>query len=437
MPVTPTFPGVYIEEVPSGVRTITGVATSIAAFVGFTARGPVDRPVRMFNPGDFERTFGALHRDSEVAYAVRQFFENGGTDCYVVRVAAGAASAHEHAALRDRRPATTRSSRAAPTPGAGGTSSASTSTSRRPNPDSLFNVHVVRHELQGGALVAAEVEQFRNLSMNSRSATYAPAVVGASRLIRLTRPAGLAFDTRGFALTGDLGTFPTVAADQTTIEGVLDGFEPFTLVLPSPPTSAATLLTRLNTAISNAGLTGRLVAERADAAGATLGSGNHLKLTSQAVAGNPSTDAEFSSVEIVRAAENDASAVLTFGLVERRAPGRRQREPAAAADRHAQRRPLDDPRQRHHRRHRRHRPGPLVGRRRHRDRADGLAAGGGVEVGPALRDELQSLIRSDPGPVDGERRSSSWPDRGCAWRRAPTPRTRRSRSRAPGRPRRG
>ena len=34
MPVAPTFPGVYIEEIPSGVRTITGVATAITAFIG-------------------------------------------------------------------------------------------------------------------------------------------------------------------------------------------------------------------------------------------------------------------------------------------------------------------------------------------------------------------------------------------------------------------
>ena len=44
MPVTPTYPGVYIEEVPSGVRPITGVATSITAFVGFARRGPVNEP---------------------------------------------------------------------------------------------------------------------------------------------------------------------------------------------------------------------------------------------------------------------------------------------------------------------------------------------------------------------------------------------------------
>ena len=48
MPVKPTYPGVYIEEIPSGVRTITGVATSIAAFVDRFARGPLGTPVQLF-----------------------------------------------------------------------------------------------------------------------------------------------------------------------------------------------------------------------------------------------------------------------------------------------------------------------------------------------------------------------------------------------------
>ena len=42
MSATLTYPGVYIEEIPSGVRTITGVATSITAFVGRAFRGPTD-----------------------------------------------------------------------------------------------------------------------------------------------------------------------------------------------------------------------------------------------------------------------------------------------------------------------------------------------------------------------------------------------------------
>jgi phage tail sheath protein FI len=60
MPTAPTYPGVYIEEVPSGVRTISGVATSVAAFVDFFARGPMNRAVQVLNMGDFEREFGGL-----------------------------------------------------------------------------------------------------------------------------------------------------------------------------------------------------------------------------------------------------------------------------------------------------------------------------------------------------------------------------------------
>jgi hypothetical protein len=86
MPVTPTYPGVYIEEVPSGVRTIVGVATSITAFIGRTERGPVDEPVTLNSFGDFERAFGGLGLDYPVSYAVRDFFVNGGTQALVVRL---------------------------------------------------------------------------------------------------------------------------------------------------------------------------------------------------------------------------------------------------------------------------------------------------------------------------------------------------------------
>ena len=95
MPITPTYPGVYIEEVPSGVRTISGVATSITAFVGHTARGLENRPTRLFSFADFERAFGGLAANSELSYAVQQFFDNGGSDAYVVRVTHAAAKAAE------------------------------------------------------------------------------------------------------------------------------------------------------------------------------------------------------------------------------------------------------------------------------------------------------------------------------------------------------
>jgi phage tail sheath protein FI len=86
MPVTPTYPGVYIEEVPSGVRTITGVATSITAFIGRTLRGPVNDPVMINRFGDYERVFGGLAADSPVSYAVRDFYLNGGSQAVIVRL---------------------------------------------------------------------------------------------------------------------------------------------------------------------------------------------------------------------------------------------------------------------------------------------------------------------------------------------------------------
>src|SRR5882672_3814161 len=94
MPVAPTYPGVYIEEIPSGVRTITGVATSITAFVGRALRGPtdVDGPVVINSYGDFERIFGGLWVKSSLSYAVRDFFLNGGGQAIVVRLTNSAAS---------------------------------------------------------------------------------------------------------------------------------------------------------------------------------------------------------------------------------------------------------------------------------------------------------------------------------------------------------
>lgn len=86
MPVTPTYPGVYIEEVPSGVRTITGVATSITAFIGRAARGPDNEPKIINNWGDFERHFGGLRVDYPMSYAVRDFFANGGNQAIIVRL---------------------------------------------------------------------------------------------------------------------------------------------------------------------------------------------------------------------------------------------------------------------------------------------------------------------------------------------------------------
>ena len=93
MPVTLSYPGVYIEEVASGVRAITGVATSITAFIGRALRGPTDRPQLVRGFVEFQRVYGPLWRDSQLGFAVQHYFLNGGRDALICRVHHGATAA--------------------------------------------------------------------------------------------------------------------------------------------------------------------------------------------------------------------------------------------------------------------------------------------------------------------------------------------------------
>jgi len=92
MPPTLTYPGVYIEELSSGVHTITGVATSIGAFVGWAPQGPTAEATLVESWTDFQTQFGGLSQSNGapnyLGYAVNQFFNNGGQQAYIVRLAA-------------------------------------------------------------------------------------------------------------------------------------------------------------------------------------------------------------------------------------------------------------------------------------------------------------------------------------------------------------
>ena len=86
MVVQVSYPGVYIEEKPSGIHTITGVSTSITAFLGQAREGPINKPVRVLSFATFEKVFGKPIPDVDLYMAVKLFFQNGGSDCYVVRL---------------------------------------------------------------------------------------------------------------------------------------------------------------------------------------------------------------------------------------------------------------------------------------------------------------------------------------------------------------
>jgi uncharacterized protein len=85
-------PGVYVEEIPSGAKPIEGVGTSTAAFTGYNTKGPLGEPTLIFKWDSYEDQFGGIRdigRSSEgdpMGFAVYNFFLNGGTSAYIVRI---------------------------------------------------------------------------------------------------------------------------------------------------------------------------------------------------------------------------------------------------------------------------------------------------------------------------------------------------------------
>ncbi len=95
-------PGVYVEEFDSGGKPMEGVGTSTAGFIGLAQRGPTEGvPQLVTNFADFKRKFGGYLSENEygeyrfLAYAVEHFFVNGGSRCFVSRVAPSDARASQ------------------------------------------------------------------------------------------------------------------------------------------------------------------------------------------------------------------------------------------------------------------------------------------------------------------------------------------------------
>jgi uncharacterized protein len=78
-------PGVYIEEIP-GTRDIQGAPTSVAVFVGVAESGPYASPVLVTSWNAYTRQFGNLTWHGFMPWAVHAFFQEGGVQCYVVRI---------------------------------------------------------------------------------------------------------------------------------------------------------------------------------------------------------------------------------------------------------------------------------------------------------------------------------------------------------------
>jgi len=83
-----TYPGVYIQEVPSGPGPINGVSTSNLGLIGFSTKGPINKPVISTSFQEFSRRFGSFTEKGLSAHEAFAFFANGGQILYFVRVVA-------------------------------------------------------------------------------------------------------------------------------------------------------------------------------------------------------------------------------------------------------------------------------------------------------------------------------------------------------------
>lgn len=86
MPNDPTTPGVSVEAPSDAQGVITGVETSVTAFAGRTPTGSVNDPTVIEGFAQFEHLFGGLDADLPLTYAVRDFFQNGGTRAVILRL---------------------------------------------------------------------------------------------------------------------------------------------------------------------------------------------------------------------------------------------------------------------------------------------------------------------------------------------------------------
>ena len=278
-----TYPGVYIKEVPSGVRTIAGVSTSIAMFLGRAKKGQLNKPILCLSYEDFERTFSSAFADSDLARSVKLFFSNGGNRCYVMRIADMTTARASSVALQNEGNVDTLQLDAK-SEGLFGDSIRAHVDYDTALPEATFNITLFRWEQNSsGVLDQTLLETHINLSMDSNNSRYAPDVINRdSGLVDATDLApgvlGDGYSQSGFAVSartntiyrnqwmGILGAGVSTNRFMISVDGIAprevnlssldftDGAHP--LPLTTPANAVANLAQRIQDVINNDVLSG-------------------------------------------------------------------------------------------------------------------------------------------------------------------------------------
>jgi phage tail sheath protein FI len=241
MPVQLTYPGVYIQEVPSGVSLISGVATSVALFIGMSQNGPLNTPTEVLSFSDYDAAFGSDISAGEMPDQARQFFQNGGSTAWIMRIADGTAVPTTVTLENEAKTATLALS--AKNAGAIGDTLRIIIDYDTPTPEATFNLTTYRlTTASDGSLTSVASETHKDLSMNPAGPRYVGDVLrdnSALLALAATQPAAVAA-FNGYALGAIPGA--SQAALETAINGAVAGLTgTFAISVDGSPATPVTL----------------------------------------------------------------------------------------------------------------------------------------------------------------------------------------------------
>jgi len=314
MPARLTYPGVYVEEKRSGVRTISGVDTSITLFLGMARRGPVGEPRAVRSVDQFEQTYGDDPTYGELATQVRQFYLNGGASAVIVRLGgAGIAPASVTLQSEAGLPVLVLTAK---DDGALGSQIRVEVDFATPTPELTFNLAVYREVVDAnGNVQLTEREDFGVLSMDPGAPRYVGAILDAqSLLISSDTPGGVPLTPGADGFSQSARIHDNDAALLTQLVALLpnrdritlavDGGAPVTAVLPL----ATGTLAQWETAAAGAVQSALVAAGQPGGvtfSAQTFGAGVALRIASAAATGG--------SVVVTPAVQDDASLDLELG----------------------------------------------------------------------------------------------------------------------------
>jgi phage tail sheath protein FI len=240
-------PGVYVQEVSSGVRPIEGASTSTAAFIGPAEKGPLDRAYMVTSFTEFQTVYGGFLKDSWLAQSALQFFNNGGRRLYIARIARNAVTAS--VTLLDRQgTAVPTLTVTATSPGKWANSLVIDVANGLQDSGDEFRL-AVKQEVSTNPLVTTTLEVFDNLSMQPDATNYVEKVVNASsKYVRVSVDAADDSTTAGFSTSGATPALTLPSGNRNLLVNI-NGDGPQPISLPNPVTTGAEIASAIQTAV--------------------------------------------------------------------------------------------------------------------------------------------------------------------------------------------